>query len=196
MFFKRVVSKISCIIWNSIVTIRYSKNCSIHKNAQFIGIPKIYLHPNTKIQIGDRSVLCSRIDETALGVNHPVILRTCKEGAEILIGNDVGISGGVICAADSIKIGDRTLIGANVTIIDTDIHAKKSIGRRYNKNWNDISIKPVVIEENVFIGANSIICKGVRVGQNSIIAAGSVVVKDIPENTIAGGNPAREIGKV
>ena len=54
---------------------------------------------------------------------------------------------------------------------------------------------PIVIEDDVFIGANSIICKGVHIGARSIIAAGSVVVKDIPRDEVWGGNPARFIRK-
>ena len=53
----------------------------------------------------------------------------------------------------------------------------------------------VFIEKGAFIGANSIICKDVRIGRNVIIAAGSVVTKDIPDNEIWGGNPARYIKK-
>ena len=53
--------------------------------------------------------------------------------------------------------------------------------------------KPIVIEENAWIGMNCIILKGVRIGRNSIIAAGSVVTKDVPDNCIAGGVPCKFI---
>lgn len=58
---------------------------------------------------------------------------------------------------------------------------------------SDAKTAPVVIEDYVFIGARSIICKGVTIGEKSIIAAGTVVVKDIPANCIAGGNPCKVI---
>lgn len=55
---------------------------------------------------------------------------------------------------------------------------------------------PVVIEDYVFIGARSIVLKGVRIGARSVIAAGSVVVKDIPAGELWGGNPAKFIKKI
>ena len=74
--------------------------------------------------------------------------------------------------------------GANVTIMDGDAHQDDS---RAGKN------APIVIEDNVWIGANATILKGVTIGRNSLIGAGSVVVKSIPENVIAAGNPCRVI---
>jgi acetyltransferase-like isoleucine patch superfamily enzyme len=60
-------------------------------------------------------------------------------------------------------------------------------------NQNNISAKPVIIEDNVFIGACAIILKGVTIGKNSIIGAGSVVVSNVPKNVIVAGNPAKVI---
>jgi galactoside O-acetyltransferase len=62
-----------------------------------------------------------------------------------------------------------------------------------------IGAKPVYIGNNVFLGANVVVLKGVRIGDNAVVGAGSVVVKDVPSNVIACGNPARivrEIGRV
>ena len=64
---------------------------------------------------------------------------------------------------------------------------------RYLDIPNKAAKAPVVIEDNVFIGARCIINKGVRIGEKTMIAAGSVVVKDIPANCIAGGNPCKVI---
>lgn len=75
-------------------------------------------------------------------------------------------------------------VGANVTIMDGDAHQDDP---RAGKN------APIVIEDNVWIGANATILKGVTIGRNSLIGAGSVVVKSIPENVIAAGNPCRVI---
>jgi NDP-sugar pyrophosphorylase family protein len=69
-----------------------------------------------------------------------------------------------------------------------------------DSDWHDIydrvstgKSRPVIIENNVWIGDSAIICKGVVIGENSIIGAGSVVVNDIPPNTIAAGNPAKVV---
>ena len=87
------------------------------------------------------------------------------------------------------------MIGGGVTIIDSDFHSMD-----YNDWFTDndaLNAKslPVIIEDNVFIGMNSIILTGVHIGKGAIIGAGSVVTKDVPENCIAGGNPCVVIKK-
>ena len=155
------------------------------------GCPIVSRAAGSTIQIGDRVVLCSRSPMTALGVSHPVILRTMSQGARIVIGNDVGMSGGTICAAQSVTIGEGALLGANVTIADTDFHPTASTARRYSRK--DVAIAPIQIEENVFVGTGCFVLKGVTIGANSIIGAGSVVTKSIPANVIAAGNPCRPV---
>jgi acetyltransferase-like isoleucine patch superfamily enzyme len=153
-------------------------------------MPLISMAKNSNIEIGANASLCSSSYYTALGVNHPVILKTLSEGATIKIGADTGISGTTICAAISVSIGNQCLIGANVTIVDTDFHSIKPDNRRHNSDPLEIGSSPVTIADNVFIGAGSIILKGVSIGKNSVIGAGAVVTKDIPENVIVAGNPA------
>lgn len=85
-----------------------------------------------------------------------------------------------------ISIGDKTLIGPNVTIT-TATHPVSPGLRMKAMQYN----KPVTIGRNVFIGAGSVICPGVSIGDNSVIGAGSVVVKDIPANVVAFGNPCQ-----
>lgn len=165
------------VVWSSSVT--------------FYGIPIVSMALGSEITIGENVVICSESTMTALGVNHPVVLRTLRPNAVILIGSNTGISGGTICAANRVEIGNDCLIGANVTIADTDFHAINAIGRRHNNNPLDIGVKPIIIEDNVFIGTGVIILKGVRVGENSVIGAGSVVTTDVPANSIVAGNPAK-----
>jgi acetyltransferase-like isoleucine patch superfamily enzyme len=128
-----------------------------------------------------------------LGVNHAVILRTLRQNAVIEIGDDTGISGATICAAELVSIGKGCLIGANVTIVDTDFHAIKPQSRRYNSNPVDIATSPVRIGDNVFIGTGAIILKGVTLGNDSVIGAGAVVVENVPAGHIAAGNPAKSL---
>ncbi|PQA77836.1 DapH/DapD/GlmU-related protein [Rhodoferax sp. TS-BS-61-7] len=173
-------------------TLRYS-GVLLGVNIKFYGKPIISLFKNSVIQIGNASTICSSSFYTALGVNHPTVIRTLREGACIVIGDHTGISGGSICSALSVKIGHRCLIGANVTISDSDFHPSRSKERRYTTNQDAIASSPVEIGDNVFIGANSIILKGVTIGENSVIGAGSVVTKSIPSNCVVAGNPARVI---
>jgi acetyltransferase-like isoleucine patch superfamily enzyme len=158
-----------------------------------IGMPIISRFTGSQIKIGQRVVLCSLSNATALGVNHPVTLRTLARESTIEIGDDVGISGGSICAGRYVKIGNRSMLGANVTIADTDFHDISSRNRRYAGIPDDSLFAPIIIEENVFIGTNTIILKGVTIGANSVIGAGSVVTHNIPENVIAAGNPCKII---
>ena len=73
----------------------------------------------------------------------------------------------------------------------------KAFGAWFNPTYKYPShAKPVVIEDDVFVGTHCIICKGVRIGNRSIVAAGSVVVKDIPNGEVWGGNPAKFIRKI
>lgn len=170
------------------------KRVSFGQNITFYGKPIITMALNSEITIGDSVVLCSNAKNTDLGTNHPVILRTLSKNASLRIGSDTGISGATICAATSVSIGKGCLIGANVTIMDTDFHPIYSLTRRYDKT--NIVTSKVEIKDNVFIGYNAIILKGVTIGKNSVVAAGSVVVNSIPENVIVGGNPARIIKKL
>ena len=96
----------------------------------------------------------------------------------------------IVARSKSIQIGNNTIIAPNVTILDSDFHIPWPPERRYNTSENEID-KDVTIHDDVWIGMNTIILKGVTIGKNSIISAGSVVVHDIPENCLAGGVPAR-----
>lgn len=108
--------------------------------------------------------------------------------AEIVIGDYCLISPGVrISAAKSIRIGDNCMLAANVIVSDSDWHGI------YNRIRPFRCTKPVVIENNVWLGERVIINKGVTIGENSVIGAGSVVTKSIPANSVAAGNPARII---
>ena len=157
------------------------------------GSPLIHLTPKGSISLGKDCVLCSSSKANFAGVNHPVILALLRPGAELEIGDDTGISGGSFCAARSVKIGKGCLIGANALVTDCDFHALKPEGRRHNSNPEDIGCEPVVIEDNVWLGANVTVLKGVRIGRNTVVAAGSVVTKSLPEGVLAAGVPAKVI---
>jgi acetyltransferase-like isoleucine patch superfamily enzyme len=157
-----------------------------------IGIPTVSLFPGSEIVIGKRVRIVSKSFATALGVNHGTVLRTLRSEARIQIGDGVGISGGSICAAKSVVIGEDTRLGANVTIADTDFHSLSPHLRAGHADPS-IGVKPVDIGKCVLIGTNAIILKGVTIGDNSVIGAGSVVTSSIPSNTIAAGNPCKVI---
>lgn len=169
-----------------------SRRVQISHSCCFIGMPIVRCSPESKVFVGERVALISSSWATALGVNHPVVLRTLQAGAEIVVGEGTGISGGTFCAAKSIVIGTDCLFGANVTVVDTDFHHINP-ALRHNSNACHRDAKPVAIGDNVFVGMGAMILKGVSIGDNSVIGAGSVVSKDIPANVIAAGNPCRVI---
>ncbi len=157
------------------------------------GAPVVSVAKDSQISIGKRVVLCSWSTYTALGVHHAVILRTLAPGAQLIIGDDVGMSGATVCAAKKVLIGAKTMLGANVTITDTDFHSLSSQNRRYDSDPERVGSKEIVIGENVFVGTNSVILKGVHIGDNSVIGAGSIVTGAIPANVVAAGNPCRPL---
>ncbi|WP_066738192.1 acyltransferase [Butyrivibrio sp. AE2032] len=116
----------------------------------------------------------------------------------IKMGNDVHIGAGnqFLCTRAPIIINDHFMSGPNVVFITgnhrIDIKGKpmSTISENEKKPEDD---SPIVINEDVWIGANSIILKGVEIGKGSVIAAGSVVTRDVEEYSIVGGNPARKI---
>jgi acetyltransferase-like isoleucine patch superfamily enzyme len=114
-----------------------------------------------------------------------------RPGAQIKIGDRVGISGGSICAARLIEIGEDSMLGANVTIADTDFNSLRPHCRSGHSEPS-IAVEEVIIGKRVFIGTNAIVLKGVMIGDNAVIGAGSVVTRSIPAN-VAAGNPCRLI---
>lgn len=157
---------------------------SIGRNVYFCGFPIICRKSGSKMVIGKNCRFVSVSWANLIGINHRCIISTSAKNAELLIGNNCGFSGVSIWCFDKITIGNNVRVGANVTIMDGDAHQDDP---RAGMN------APVHICENVWIGANSIVLKGVTIGRNSLIGAGSVVTKDIPSNVVAAGNPCRVI---
>lgn len=145
----------------------------IESNWKFYGLPKFLNHAHGQILIGKNFENRNWVFSNPLGINHPTIFCTWSPNAQIIIGDDVGMSGGTICASTKVEIGDGTLIGANCTIIDTDFHPLKSKSRRYEKD--NIKSKPIRIGKNVFVGTGAIILKGAVIPDNYIIPAGAVI---------------------
>lgn len=168
-----------------------SRVTSLGRGLVLFGSPILTRTPGSSITIGSNVVLCSTSRFTALGVKRPVVIRTLSSTASISIGNDVGISGGAICAAYSVVIGSRCLMGADVTVADTDFHQIDEVGRRYAPLPAGSAADQVVIEDDVFIGAGAVVLKGCRIGRGSVIGAGSVVTGEIPPFVVAAGVPCR-----
>ncbi len=155
-------------------------------SVKLIGFPIIKRARNSKIVIGKGVTLVSHSKGNPAGINHPVILATLSEEATITIGNGCGFSGSTICSACSIDIGDFSGFGANAAAYDTDFHSIKDFGTPSD----DISIaasKPIKIGKYVWIGANTLILKGVQIEDNCTVGAGSVIRKNMSAGTVYRG---------
>lgn len=177
-------------------TVLRGRGVIVGEQVVWYGQPILSRIRGSTMKIGSKCRICSRSSDTALGVNHPVIIRTLTPKARITIGDGVRMSGTTVCAASTVEIGSRCVIGANVTIVDTDFHSLDPAMRSSANDATHAMAKAVSIGNDVFLGVNSIILKGVTVGHGAVIGAGSVVSSDVPPFAIFAGNPARQIGSV
>jgi galactoside O-acetyltransferase len=174
----------------------------------------------TEISVGKTTVLnkAFRLDireknnkrRIKIGANNNLSCKLILESNEgyIQIGDNCFINGGTnLISRSSITIGDFVTIAWNVSIYDHDSHSLNYLERRadieqqllqaragnsliINKNWATVNSKPIKICNDVWIGMNAIILKGVTVGEGAIVAAGAVVTKDVAPYTVVAGNPA------
>ena len=158
------------------------------------GLPIIQRHRQSQIRIGRDLNLRSTPRSNPLGANHPVILSTRRRGAQLIIGDEFGMTGGSIVCDERITLGDRVWVGANAVITDTDFHPLEPQVRRARPL--DAKTAPVAIADDVFIGMRALILKGVHIGAGAVVGAGSVVSRDVPAGAIVAGNPARVVGDV
>lgn len=188
------------VLWNRfyfwLYDVDYGKNMKVFNS--------IYLKKakKSKLVIGDNFEFLSG-GVNPLGRNIMGCFNLPFPTSQIIIGDDTGINSSCLKAKDSISIGNRVKIGANCVLIDTDSHnldylirnSRTMVGQ-YTKDSITASSAPIIIEDDVLVGTQCIILKGVTIGARSIIAAGSIVTKSIPSDCIAGGNPAKIIRRL
>ena len=110
----------------------------------------------------------------------------CDCGCRMTIGKNVIINkGATILSPGKVEIEDNVLIGPEVKIATVD--------HDFYDRHNLLHFGKVTIKENAWIGIGAIICPGVTIGKNAVVAAGAVVTKDVPDNVVVGGSPARFI---
>lgn len=172
-----------------------SRKCISCKGTKFAAGSMISNHQGKKdkIIIGENCLIHGR-------------LQIFSWGGFIKIGDYSFISeGSRIWSSAGIFIGNRVLISHNVNVIDSNSHSlsaksrhreyKSSVGLLGLSDYSGVVSKEIFIEDDVWIGFNAVILKGVRVGRGAIVAANAVVTKDVEDYSIVAGNPARVVGK-
>ena len=165
------------------------------RNLLLKGVPVIFNKGGAILEIGDNVTIKSSFLSNLVGLYSRTIIVTRTNEARIKIGNNVGISGATIYAIKGIDIGDNTLIGGNVKIIDNDFHPIDIEARNIDIK-EKIGTKPVTIGKNCFIGCNSILLKGTVLGNGCVVGAGAVVSGRYEDNCVIAGNPARVVKRV
>lgn len=162
------------------------------KNANFNGL--IFVYNRGTFTIGPNAKINSSKFKNVIGGDTRTSF-VIRRNATLTIGSNFRLSNSAIYCTQSIYIGNNVMIGGSCRIWDTDFHSMDNEIRKLSPNSNSKSAS-IVIEDDVFVGAFSIILKGVAIGKGAIIGAGSIVTKSVPPNEVWGGNPAKFIKSI
>lgn len=173
------------------------RRVGVASNVEIKGRCRFSISRDSTITIRNNVTIASEFRST---ISNGILTEICVQPkAYLYIGENSGISSTSIHVWESVYIGSYVNIGAGCLIMDTNFHSLESKIRMTKEGGipgSEVKTSPIVISDHVFVGARSIICKGVNIGENSIVATGSVVVKNIPANQIWGGNPAKFISEI
>ena len=173
-----------------------------HLPSAFLSKLVYFFHTLRKVKLGNRVVVyvtakLSRYPEN-ITIGHDVVIKggahicVCNEGAKIEIGDRTTIGFHTfIYSSQKIIIGSDCMVAPFVYIVDSNHSTKRS--ELMNRQNNVTS--PVIIGDDVWLGANSTILSGVRIKKGAIIAAGSIVNRDVEAYEIYAGSPAEKIGE-
>jgi len=171
----------------------FLNDVKFHRDFISYGVPILDINPQSDFTIGNRFRFNSGKYHAMGGRQQQCYFVTTK-GAQIIIGNNVGMTSTAIICHERITIGDNVKIGINTVIYDTDFHSLDANFRnQYPESIEGVKNKPVIICDGAFIGGHTTILKGVTIGINSIVGAGSVVFQSIPDEQIWAGNPAKYV---
>ncbi|GAB3562960.1 DapH/DapD/GlmU-related protein [Spirosoma luteolum] len=171
------------------IRLRYPQ-VQIGKGVRVYGPIQLRIARTARVVIQDNVVFRSTTRHNFVGLTKPVSICVLAN-AELLIGANSGFSGTSIYAATSIRIGNYSNFGGNSCLWDTDFHPLEAHLRR--DPVNPARQAPIWIGSDVFVGANTLILKGITIGDRSVIGAGSVVTRPVPADEIWAGNPARYV---
>lgn len=188
-------------IKTALLKLKYGNKIQTDGPIRIMGkLPVLKLPGTSQIFIGKKVVLNSDDENSNTALTYRCTL-ACGLNGQIEIGDNTMMNGVSVTAYKKVVIGKNCQIASGTFISDTDFHpVDPKIRERevmgYKIDYNTVNKSEINIGNNVWIGWGVIILKGVTIGDNSIIAAGAVVVKDIPENVMAAGNPAKVIKNI
>ena len=191
IFAAKVSTTISTLKTKAILS---ALGCRYGRNLCVDGKLIVRVHRRGAIRLGENVRITSRFTSNLAGLTNPTVFHCIGEGS-ITFGDDSGCSSAILSSRSQIQIGNYVNIGANVRIFDHDYHSVDFLARRDpDKDKAGCRSEPIAIENDVFIGTNAIILKGVKIGARSVIGAGAVVsLKEIPPDSLVAGNPAKVI---
>lgn len=190
---RRGILLVANLVDHSRCQIIFWGNGLIYENFKTQGIPFVSVAMGGTCIIGDNLSMNNGARGNPVGSFDRCTIFVDKD-AKLIVGNNLGISQAALVCHKSITIGNNVKIGGGTCIYDTDFHAlDHNLRANAKSDFSNKVKRPVIIGNNVFIGAHSIILKGVTIGVNSIIGAGSVLTKSVPPNQIWAGNPAKFI---
>lgn len=198
-----MIKKVINVILNKLIspTKRYNQTLVASKSSKFLSsfsISESVKTQENRLRIGGKCLIGAKF-----------IFET-NEG-RVEIGDRVYIGASTIICKSNIQFGNDILVAWGVMFYDHDSHSIDHLERQadirqvlldYNefkgnflarKNWSVVNSSPIVVQDNVWIGMDSLILKGVTIGEGAIVAARSVVTKDVPPFTIVAGNPAKVV---
>ena len=186
--FVKLARTAEVFVWGTIARLQFKLRGAVWPKGFIVRGP-LGLTCLGRLIIGKNVVINSLCKFNRAGINHPTQFVVGAESV-LEIGENTGISGAVIYCAEAISIGSYVLVGANCKIYDTDFHPLDHMRRRSSARP---VTAPVYIEDDVWLGADVVVLKGVTIGARSVIAARSVVTHNIPPDTLAAGVPAKPI---
>ena len=166
----------------------------IGPNLTVRGWVDLHIDRRAAVQLGANCRINSGFAVNAVGGFRRTGLWVGRDG-RLTIGSNVGLSSLTIVCVRAVNIEDDVFIGGDCNIYDTDFHSIRS-EQRLARPDTTVKTAPILIGRRSFIGAHSIILKGVTIGAEAVIGAGSVVTKDVPTGEIWVGNPARKVGYI
>ncbi|NQU10445.1 acyltransferase [bacterium] len=198
VLFDVLLARISTFFWTvKLKGLLRAMRCPYGRGLRVDGNPLVRIARRGGLVLGRQVTLSSRFGANLAGGNSRTVLH-CIGGGSIRIGDNSGCSSAVLSAMSRIEIGQHVLVGVNARLYDHDFHSLDPQGRRdRRRDQQQVRSRPIIIGDDVLIGANSVILKGVTIGDRSVIGAGAVVtLRDIPPDSLVAGNPARIIRRL